>query len=338
MRSRIVRVSCIGSSPELVSNFVDVRASNLEAHGVIKRLGGALARASSSQPIADYLPALEKLLAESHATTSDAFRKPSANVHDVLEALVNEKKIVLSTAKAGGAAAEDGAEQIPRGDAIEAALRAEAFKRVANAVGALNVSERLGRLDTMAAGFDGACVLIVRALCKPIKSSALTARVITPAILNDLHNYVPEYLSWISSRYLFDAVVEQLGQFIRKVLAALGTSAISIDDTQNDGITFAQWTATYVEHLKRVTRHTTVEEQYDFLEHCHELFLTALAKAGSFLRGELYSLLPATRRIHRSGGVENLRRAVYFTVETTSHSRSGIAATHRTSGVFATHN
>lgn len=197
MRSRIVRVSCIGSSPELVSNFVDVRASNLEAHGVIKRLGGALARASSSQPIADYLPALEKLLAESHATTSDAFRKPSANVHDVLEALVNEKKIVLSTAKAGGAAAEDGAEQIPRGDAIEAALRAEAFKRVANAVGALNVSERLGRLDTMAAGFDGACVLIVRALCKPIKSSALTARVITPAILNDLHNYVPEYLSWV---------------------------------------------------------------------------------------------------------------------------------------------
>lgn len=351
---------------------------------MIKRLGAALVRTSPSQPIADYLPALEKLIVESHATISDAFRKPQATVHDVVDALITEKEIGISTAKSGGAILEEGGELFPRGDAIEAAIRSEAFKRVANAVSSLNLSERLGRLDAMAAGFDGECVLTIRALCKPLKSSALTARVATLATLNDLHVYVPEYISWVltadpytgaiprhrqsysivgkcdaygrpsvegqtflSKLLNFDlatmdwvfspggllafkrvddagssladsssspavddsvhpldvftvpAVVEELGQFIHKVLAAIGASASPMADSQSDGVTFAQWTTAYVEHLKRVTRHATVEERYEFLEHCHSLFVTALLKVGGFLRGEVYSLLPAMRSINR---------------------------------------
>lgn len=49
---------------------------------------------------------------------------------------------------------------------------------------------------TMASGFDGECVLTVRALCKPLKSSALTARVATLA--TDLPACTrAEYLSWV---------------------------------------------------------------------------------------------------------------------------------------------
>lgn len=50
-----------------------------------------------------------------------------------------------------------------------------------------------------------------------------------------------------------------------------------------------------MEHLKRVDRHSTAEERFDF----HDLFLKVLSQAGSVLKGEVYSLLPATRWIDR---------------------------------------
>lgn len=50
-----------------------------------------------------------------------------------------------------------------------------------------------------------------------------------------------------------------------------------------------------MKHLKRVNRHSTAEERFDF----HDPFLKALSHAGSFLKGEAYILLPATRRIDR---------------------------------------
>ncbi|KAL3892583.1 MAG: hypothetical protein SGPRY_014990, partial [Prymnesium sp.] len=97
----------------------------------------------------------------------------------------------------GGSMADGTEDLAPRGDAIEASLRSAAFKKVANAIAPLDISERMGRFDAISAGFDGACVLTVRALCKPLRSSALTARVSALATLNDLHLYVHEYLSWV---------------------------------------------------------------------------------------------------------------------------------------------
>ena len=108
--------------------------SNLDAHGLVKRLGAALVRAVASQPISDYLPALEKIVAESQATIQDALGKPGATVHDAVEALIQEKEVAFTTARGGSQLSDEGGEMLPRGDAIEAALRSPAFKRIANLV------------------------------------------------------------------------------------------------------------------------------------------------------------------------------------------------------------
>lgn len=94
-------------------------------------------------------------------------------------------------------------------------------------------------------------------------------------------------------------MVEELSSFIHRILTALGCVSVDIKDPAQDGITLKQWTSTYMRHLKRAPKLPTVEERYKHFNHCHDLHEKALVKAGAFLKGEVFSLLPATKSINR---------------------------------------
>lgn len=64
-------------------------------------------------------------------------------------------------------------------------------------------------------------------------------------------------------------------------------------------VSFSKWTEDYLANLKRVSRQSTTEERYEFLDHYHGLFETALSKVGTCLKSEVFGLLPATKRIDR---------------------------------------
>lgn len=342
--------------------------------------------------MADFIPALEVAVGDRTSTINDALGKPGATIHSAIEELVKEQNIGELSSKDGAGHGESGEDQTPQGDAIQAALRAEPFKRVANALKGIDTSTKIGKMDAIAVGFSGDCTLAVRTLCRPLRATALTARVPALAALNDLHPHVHSYLSWIltadpatgeTPRHLkgysvvgelgaddlpkedgreflerllsFDLanvdwvyspggllnykhyaeagpqlrsdlgssssasldsksleadvhpldvytrveVVEELGIFIHRVLTALGCSHADQKDPANEGYTFRQWSAIYVNHLKRAAKLPTIEERYEHLDHCHDLYHKALVKAGAFLRGEVFSLLPANRSINR---------------------------------------
>lgn len=328
--------------------------------------------------------------------------RPNITIHRAVEELIKEASIGELSAK-DGEPSDSALDQTPRGDAINAALLSEAFKSVANALSAADVSTRLGRMDAIAAGFSGQCTLAVRALCRPLKSIALTAKVSALATLNDLHPHVHSYLTWIltanpatgevprhlqgysivgplgsddrpsgegqdflskllsfdlasmdwiyspggllSYKSYMDAgtqlrpgplqagkslsarpeddvhpldiytrpeVVEELGVFIHRILTALGCAFADQPDQAQRGATFRQWNQVYLEHLRRVSKLATMEERYEHLDHCHELYVKALSKAGAFLKGEVFSLLPATRNIDR--GVLRLDEEPYVSL------------------------
>lgn len=380
---------CWRSAPNLATQIIDRCASSLEAHGLLVRLSRALTKVAASQPLADSIPSLETSISERANTIEDWMGRPNTTIHRAVEELIKESSVGELSTKEGDAS-EAGMDQIPRGDAIDAAIRADAFKQVANALVAADTSTKLGRMDAIAAGFSGQCTLAVRTLCRPIKSAALTAKVPALARLNDLHPHIHSYLTWIlvanpntgeiprhlqgysivgplgaderpaseghefltkllsfdlasidwvyspggllSYKSFMDSgaqlrpgplqagkpptgrpeddvhpldiytrpeVVEELGMFIHRILTALGCAFNDQKDTAQQGVTFKQWNQTYIEHLKRVTKLPTIEERYEHLDHCHELYTKALSRAGSFLKGEIFSLLPATRSIDR---------------------------------------
>lgn len=375
------------SAPNLTSLVIDHCSSQLEAHGLILRLSQSLLKTSPSQPMANSIPALEIMIGERAPTINDALNKPGATINTAVEELIKEHTVGELSAKEGGGKDDPGEDQAPRGDAIEAALRAESFKRVVNALKGADTATKVGKMDAIAAGFSGDCTLAVRTLCRPLRAATVTGRVAALATLSDLHPHVHTYLTWILTadpntgqvprhlqgysivgelgadekptgegkefldkllsfdlanidwiyspgglltyKHYTDAgtqmfssagpsssksleedihpldiytrveVVEELGPFIHRLLTALGCAHSDQGDIPRNGMTFLQWNSVYIEHLKRAAKLPTVEERYGHLEHCHGLYRKALARAGAFLRGEVYSLLPATRSIDR---------------------------------------
>lgn len=79
--------------------------------------------------------------------------RPNATIHRAVEELIKESSIGKLSAKDGEVADSsfmDHAvmDQVPRGDAIDAALRSESFESVANALSVADISTKLNKART----------------------------------------------------------------------------------------------------------------------------------------------------------------------------------------------
>lgn len=174
-----------------------------EAYGALRQLGNLFVKSGRDAPLSELLPFVEAKLVDRLATLSDAGQRPGATTSTVLQALIDEEnslKAVSGASAAPRSPSEGGSPGLEvRGDAVEAAILTSAFKDIGRQLDKADLNSEAGRLEAMAVAFDVKCPLAIRAVCKPLRSSAILARVPTLAILSELHRTVPVYLSWLLS-------------------------------------------------------------------------------------------------------------------------------------------
>jgi hypothetical protein len=351
---------------------VALSASVSDTIAFINQLGQVLVEGGAALTTAELIRPLEDALSDRWLSVLDeATNAPGATASSVVKAILKDKP----TGGAGGSAQRDGPldeqEKVePSINAIELAITKAPFRAVAAALRGIDTSTATGRLDGIAEGFRGECVLAVRALLTP---RPLHSKNETLALLTDLHKYLGDYFTYVlaadgtgqvparmqkysflgppdergkvtpqgqaflDSFTKFDLVsmdwlyapggllaylryrntqgavsadplvhpldvytvpdqVAALGKMIHSLLVAVG-AADTVADEDTDGYTFSAWTEMYIEHLRLANDYDTLELRYDHLEHCHQLYTSALHKAGQRLRDAVFSQLPADKRI-----------------------------------------
>lgn len=352
--------------------MVALSASVSDTIAFINQLGQVLVEGGAALTTAELIRPLEDALSDRWLSVLDeATNAPGATASSVVKAILKDKP----TGGAGGSAQRDGPldeqEKVePSINAIELAITKAPFRAVAAALRGIDTSTATGRLDGIAEGFRGECVLAVRALLTP---RPLHSKNETLALLTDLHKYLGDYFTYVlaadgtgqvparmqkysflgppdergkvtpqgqaflDSFTKFDLVsmdwlyapggllaylryrntqgavsadplvhpldvytvpdqVAALGKMIHSLLVAVG-AADTVADEDTDGYTFSAWTEMYIEHLRLANDYDTLELRYDHLEHCHQLYTSALHKAGQRLRDAVFSQLPADKRI-----------------------------------------
>lgn len=145
------------------------------------------------------LDSVEAALAPRLAALDEFSQRPNANAHSIVEAFLTERASANMPAAAvvapqgGGEGVGAGAAE-PDASAVYRAIALDPFRRMAAAVLGADPDSKLGRLNAIAAGFSGDCVLSVRMLCEGGRHLSLKHPAL--ARLFDLRSHLAEYFTW----------------------------------------------------------------------------------------------------------------------------------------------
>lgn len=171
--------------------------------------------ALSSTPIAAKLDSVEAALSPRLAALDEFAKRPNATAHSIVEAFIAERSSanVLNppvAARDNAAAEADGAAE-PDASAVYRAIALEQFRNMAASVLKEDHHSRIGRLNAIASGFDGQCVLSVRMLCEG--SRPLSLKHAALARLFDLRVHLAEYFNWCLTADKSGAVPSRLAHY-----------------------------------------------------------------------------------------------------------------------------
>ena len=176
--------------------LVAVGSSPNDSISAMKQLVQVLVPGSSALRLPECLPALELALQPFTAILDEAADAPGATATSVAAEVLKGRDESRSTRPSAPSADED----TPRGPAdidsraLETALATPVFRGISDAIRNCDTQTSRGKLDAIAAAFNGQCVITVRALCS--KRSMLT-RNETILTLTDLRSALPEYFTWL---------------------------------------------------------------------------------------------------------------------------------------------
>lgn len=190
-------------APVFASKIGRLCHSNAETMQHLDRLYHALQAAQgiaapSSATLTAKLDCVEAALAARLATIDEFGSRPNATARSVVESFIAERASanlaatsVNTVVDGAGEPATGGPE--PDASAVYRAIALEQFRRMAHAV-LSEADNRVGRLNAIAAGFDGNCVLSVRMLCEGSRPLSLKHPAL--ARLYDLRPHLAEYFTW----------------------------------------------------------------------------------------------------------------------------------------------
>ena len=351
------------------AHLIQVGPTPVEVVSAITRLAaGLLAGGDKLSPVEAIMP-LETELTSRLAVVSQAASAPRATATSVAEAVLQDKSDSRGSVQQLLPDSTDGQGPVRvDASALELALIRQPFRDVANALNEIDLSTMRGKIEGIAAGFNGCAVISIRAL---VSDKSLPTRNEAVAKLTDLRPHLDAYFTWIlisddtgeiPSRlskfsfvgpvqsdglvapegvsfreacltfsftsmdwmnspggvmarkaaqdgttskivihpldvYTVPEWVELLGDYIHAIFVAMGGADEPADGTADDALTWKQWNAIYITHLKLATTFPTLELQYNHLEHCHTLYVQALRVAERFWREAVFSKLPADKRV-----------------------------------------
>lgn len=191
-------------APVFHSRIVRLSAGNHEAVQHLDRLYLTLQSAQgiaapTSATLTAKLDCVEAALAPRLAALDEFVQRPNATAHSVVEAFVAERasanpNAVVPAAAPDGQVAHAGGAIEPDASAVYRAIALEPFRRMAAAIDKEDVDTKIGRLNALAAGFDGQCVLGIRMLCEGGRQLSLKHPAL--AKLFDLRSHLPDYFTW----------------------------------------------------------------------------------------------------------------------------------------------
>jgi hypothetical protein len=183
-------------APNFYTHVVKLSHSASDTIGYINQLGHVLVEGGSALSAVELIVPLESVLTEKWLdvlTEASGAARPTAA--SVVKAVLKDRPS-SSDNNAGRP------EALPDGDghgsasvnAIEQAITQAPFRGVAAALRGIDTQTARGRLDAIAEGFNGKCVLTVRALLTP---RPLHSKNESLALLADLHKHLAPYLTWV---------------------------------------------------------------------------------------------------------------------------------------------
>ena len=141
------------------------------------------------------LPPLERELTERVAVVSQASGAPHATASSVAEAVLRDKSATrTSFAPAENLPGAEGGAVAVDGSALETALVKQPFRDVADALVGTDLTTAMGKVEAIAAGFNGCSVISIRAL---LSDKPIPTRNETIAKLIDLRGHLADYFTWI---------------------------------------------------------------------------------------------------------------------------------------------
>ena len=155
---------------------------------------GLLEGGSRMDPVTA-LPPLERELTERVAVVSQASGAPHATASSVAEAVLRDKSATrTSFAPAENLPGAEGGAVAVDGSALETALVKQPFRDVADALVGTDLTTAMGKVEVIAAGFNGCAVISIRAL---LSDKPIPTRNETIAKLIDLRDHLADYFTWI---------------------------------------------------------------------------------------------------------------------------------------------
>lgn len=191
-------------APVFAAKIAQLSQNNAETMQHLDRLYYTLQAAQrivvpASTTLVAKLDCVEAALAPRIAALDEFVLRPNATAHSVVEAFIAERTSAnpnapASSAPANGAGEEPASGAEPDASAVYRAIALEQFRKMATAVLKEDTSTRMGRLNAIAAGFDGQCMLAVRMLCEGGRQLSLKHPAL--AKLFDLRSHLADYFTW----------------------------------------------------------------------------------------------------------------------------------------------
>lgn len=228
-----------GRAPTFYSKIALLAKDNSEAMQHLDRLYLTL---QASQRIAvppftvitAKLSCVEEALAPRVAALDEFAQRPNATAHSVVEAFLAERAsanpnavLPMAAGADGQAESENGGE--PDASAVYRAIALEPFRKMAATVLGADLASKLGRLNAIAAGFDGGCVLSVRMLCEGGRHLSLKHPAL--ARLFDLRSHLVEYFTWCLTADAEGVIPSRLRDY--SIAGPLGGAGVSSNSKAN---------------------------------------------------------------------------------------------------------
>lgn len=195
-------------APVFHDKIAALASSNAEIMQHLDRLYVALQSThgitdASIVPVTSKLDLVEGTLAPRVSALDEFINNPGATAHSVVEAFLAERASANIQPNAPPLTARSGVQTDqtldsdgiePDSSAVYRAIAQESFRRMAASVLAEDPNSRIGRLNAIAAGFDGQCVLGVRMLCEGNRALSLKHSALSR--LFDLRAHLADYFTW----------------------------------------------------------------------------------------------------------------------------------------------
>lgn len=201
--TRLRASPCGCRMPTLKRYILDRSEQNSEAYSLTMQLKNALLPEESRKlDLALVASQLEEALKSREAVLREVAAQPNSTAVSIVAALLRERAAVLETVGRSSQRAEDGSSvesSMPDALASEAAfVKSREFRSLCQTIDSIDLSTLDGLRLALDAGFDGNCVVAVRALCAtsrgpdPIVKGHRILRV-----LNDIRSARVDYFNYV---------------------------------------------------------------------------------------------------------------------------------------------